>query len=226
AHLQQPRHVRLPAGLPAPAIRSRLSQARSRARLALVAAFGIVVLAGFLFATAREAWLGGLPPGNDQGGVERGPFPIGMHRGGKTHSVKAVHDDVDLHYAFYFPGEFGTASRSSQNSRTLAWRDAGSISLGGGKTFGYDRDGADPFHLRVNGKEYDLRQGRVLALSSDGSVLQLKIFPSLSTTETPDELAKLVASAQWMDVEPLTAEKLRAQLDAAEAQLHDLLKTH
>jgi len=158
--------------------------------------------------------------------AKRSPFPKGAHIGRKGASVMVVHDDVDLHYVFYHAGDFNTSSSGSQNTSSLTWMDEGSITLKDGTTFGYNRKSVDPFHLRVNGKEYDLRQGRVLQLINGGSVEQLKQFPSLSTARDPDGLAKLIASTQAMYEEPVTLEKLRQQLAAARAQLRDLQETY
>jgi len=90
----------------------------------------------------------------------------------------------------------------------------------------HDRESTDPFHLELNGKGYDLRQGRVLVLHGNGNVEQLKLFPPLPVANSPDTLVKLFAPVREMNTEPVTLGKLRAQLEAAEAQLDDLLKTH
>jgi WD40 repeat protein len=166
------------------------------------------------------------PVKNDARGVKRSPFPKVAHVSSDFRSVMVVHDDVDTDYVLYYSGEFGTSSSGSHNTHSLTWLDAGSVALKDSKTFGYYRESGDPFHLRVNGKEYDLRQGRVLEVRGDGSVEQFKLFPPLSTARTPFALASVIDSTRDMYEEPVTLEKVRLQLEAAEAQLRDLLKTH
>ena len=74
-----------------------------------------------------------------------------------------------VHYVFYYAGNFGTSEQSSQ--RPPAWHDQGGNELyPSSRTFGFRRESTDPFHLQVNGKEYDnqmpavvLARGQVIA---------------------------------------------------------------
>ena len=122
-------------------------------------------------------------------------FPKIAHIGRNHQSVELVHDDVALHYVFYYAGDFGSSSSGSQNTHSLTWMDEGGITLKGGRTFGYHRESTDPDHVRVNGKDYDLRQGRVLVLHDDGTVEQLGLFPALTVAQDPEAVAKLLVQA-------------------------------
>ncbi|HOX57376.1 MAG TPA: serine/threonine-protein kinase [Candidatus Paceibacterota bacterium] len=125
----------------------------------------------------------------------RSQFPKDAHIGGGNYSVMVYHDDVDLHYALFYAGEFSSTTQGSRNSRSQAWTDDGSLKLKSGRTFGYLRESPRPDRLRINGKEYNLRQGRVFALSDDGNVAQMALFPPLEVARDPQQLAGLVASS-------------------------------
>ena len=161
----------------------------------------------------------------DIAGPSRSRFPKAAHISRSAGTVLVHHDGVDVHYVLYASNAVGSAVSDQYNAHSLAWMDHGSFKVTEQQTFGYHREATDPFHLELNGKEYDLREGRVLVLHDDGTVEQLKIFPPLAVAGSPDTLAKLFAAAREMNTEPVTLEKLRVQLDAAEAQLHDVLKT-
>ena len=70
-----------------------------------------------------------------------------------------------------------------------------------------------------------MRRGRVLGLHDDGTIEPLKMFPPLAVAMSLDKLAPLVAATRECNTDPVTVEKLRAQLENAEAQLNDVLKT-
>jgi tRNA A-37 threonylcarbamoyl transferase component Bud32 len=125
----------------------------------------------------------------------RSPFPKGVHIGRKNCSVMLHHDDVDLHYALFYAGDFSSSSHGSHNTRSKAWTDDGSLKLVGGRTFGYLRESTNPDHLRINGREFDLRQGRVFTLHEDGTATQLALFPSLAVARDLQNLAGLIAAA-------------------------------
>ena len=189
--------------------------------LRVVAILGAAVLA--VFAVLLSAYfLAGAPSPATSASSH---FPKIAHIGGNHHSVEVVHDGSDLHYVFYYAGDFGSSSSGSQNVHSLTWMDEGAIKLRNGLTFGYHRESTGPEQVRVNGTEYDLRLGRVLVLGESGTVEQLKIFPPLVTARKPEELAKRIAPARAMNEEPITVERLRHQLEAVEAQLADALKT-
>ena len=65
----------------------------------------------------------------------------------------------------------------------------------------------------------------MLVPHDDGTVEQLKMFPRLAEATSLDKLAPLVAATRECNTEPVTVGKLRVQLENAEAQLNDLLKT-
>ena len=162
------------------------------------------------------------PPAAVQG--VRSRFPHGAHIGGDGGTVLLYHDDVDLHFALFYADDFSSSDSSSHNTQSLVWPEKGSVKLKNGRTFGYLRESADEFHLSINGREFDLCQGRIIVLHDDGTAEQMKLFPSLAATKSPAELAKLIAATRTACETPVTFEKLLQQRDNAEAQLRDLLK--
>ncbi len=122
-------------------------------------------------------------------------FPSAAHSGNDKRSAYVVHAGGEVHYVFFYPGRFTSNTSGSQNAHSLTWIDNGSVKLTNGQTFGFLRESADPLHLSVNGKEYDLRQGRVLVLRDDGSAQQVKLFPTLAVARDAGTLAKAVDSA-------------------------------
>lgn len=129
-------------------------------------------------------------------------FPSAAHYGNDKGSVYVVHAGDEVHYAFFYTGRFTSSTSGSQNAHSLTWIDKGSVKLADGKTFGFLRESVDPVHLSVNGKEYDLRQGRVLALHADGSVQQLKLFPTLAVARDVGAMATAIGSAKPADDAP------------------------
>ncbi len=125
----------------------------------------------------------------------RSQFPKAAHIGQHNYSVMIYHDDLDLHYALLYAGEFNSSTRDSHNTRSKAWTDDGSLKLKSGRTFGYLRESPRPDHLRINGREYNLRGGRVFVLSDDGTVAQSALFPALAVARDPEQLAGLIATA-------------------------------
>jgi hypothetical protein len=101
---------------------------------------------------------------------------------------------VDVHYVFFAPKAVGTTDSSSYNTHSLAWLDNGTFKLTEQWTFGYLRESVNPFFLKVNGKEYDLRQGRVFLPHDDGTLEQRQLEVSLATAMDPDAMAKLIAN--------------------------------
>ena len=125
----------------------------------------------------------------------RSAWPKAVHISRNNRSVYVTHDDVDVQHVFFYEGNFGTSGQGSQ--RPPAWLDQGGIELyPSSRTFGFRRDSGDPFHLQVNGKEYDLRQGRVLVPHDDGSLEQLRMFPELATAKDPDAMSSLIPAAR------------------------------
>ena len=152
------------------------------------------------------------PPAAVQG--VRGRFPHGAHIGGDGGTVLLYHDDVDLHFALYYAKDFSSSDSSSHNTQSLVWQEKGSVKLKNDRTFGYLRESADEFHLSINGREFDLCQGRIIVLHDDGTAEQMKLFPSIATTKSPAELAKLIAATRTACETPVTFEKLLQQRDS------------
>ncbi len=122
-----------------------------------------------------------------------GDFPTGAHIGRNGQSVLVTHDTANLHYVFYYAGDFNSSSSGSQNAKTRSWVDEGSVKLKNGRTFGYRRQALYPDELTVNGARYDLQKGRVFVLRDDGTAEQLKLSPPLTVARDPEALAKLLA---------------------------------
>ncbi len=104
-------------------------------------------------------------------------------------------DGVDVHYVIVYAGEFGIAVGSSYNTHSLEWIDKGSLKIDNGRTFGYLRESVNPLFLTLNGEDFDLRQGRVLELHNDGTVQQIKLFPSLAQARDMPSAASLRSAA-------------------------------
>ncbi|MES2568728.1 MAG: protein kinase [Verrucomicrobiota bacterium] len=127
------------------------------------------------------------------GAAVRSPFPKAVSVVGSRHSVMVKHDDVDVHYLFYLPGGFSTSTSDSFNKHSLSWMDEGGILLDkNGPTFGYHRESTDPMHLRINGREYDLSQGRVFVLSENGTLKQRALEVTLELAGNPAALGALI----------------------------------
>jgi hypothetical protein len=97
-----------------------------------------------------------------------------------------------LHFALFHAGRSRSHKMQDTNTGADAWLNRGDITLANGRTFGYRRESWDPEHLNVNGREFDLRAGRVLVLRDDGTVEQLSLFPSLAAARDVDELSRLI----------------------------------
>jgi hypothetical protein len=149
--------------------------------------------------------------------------PKAAHIGSNHRSVLVVQHGDELDYVLFYPGEFNTSSTGSQNEQSYAWVDAGGVKTKDGRYFAFRRTSTDPFHLQINGQDYDLRMGRVLQLLADGNVEQLKLFPGAAMAKDPDKLESRIATILKISSLP---DHLRLQLELAEAQLQDLLKTH
>jgi len=128
------------------------------------------------------------------GVIQRSPYPKSATITRNVGTALVVHDDTDVHYVFFAPKAVGTSDSSSYNTHSLAWLDNGTFKLTEQWTFGYLRESTDPVHLKVNGKEYDLRQGRVFLPHDDGTLEQRQLEVSLATAMDPDAMAKLIAN--------------------------------
>mgnify|MGYP003332997892 FL=1 len=193
----------------------------------------LAIVFGALLGVGVVTWLITVASYNRQNGAPAGAgepvrskFPLSAYLSKNGRSVVVMHDNVSAHYALFYDGKTAKAqSRNTQNRNSLLWFDDGTIELKNGRTFGYTRAstgmGKD---LRINGREFDLRRGRVLVLRDDGEVEQLKMFPPLKIANDPDALAPLIAKVREMETEPVTPDKLRLQLRAAQEQLDELLK--
>ena len=122
--------------------------------------------------------------------------PKTAHRQAANHSIYVTHDDANLHYLFYYRGDFATTNRNSHNAHSLAWLDYGSIALPKGRTFSYHRESTDPQFLQVNGKQFDLGQGRVFVLNDDGIAKQLNFAPQLNWANDPTMVGQMALGAQ------------------------------
>ena len=107
------------------------------------------------------------------------------------------HDNAGLHYVIFYEGDFGSSGGCTFNTHSLKWLEDFNLTLKNGRTFGYQRESvyAD-FFLKINGRQFDFRNGRVFVLHDDGNVEQLDLSPSLTVARDLRSLARLVAGKQ------------------------------
>jgi hypothetical protein len=129
----------------------------------------------------------------------RSAFPKGAHIGGPDGSVLLSHDDVDPNYALFYAGDFNSTSGGTQNPKTGSWKEDHTITLRNGTSFGVVREPLDPDQLRINGRELDLRKGRVFVLSDAGTVQQHPLFPLLEVARDVPKLSQLVVPRVPLD---------------------------
>jgi hypothetical protein len=127
----------------------------------------------------------------------RSQSPIVMQTGTNNQSVCVVHDNVDAQYTLFFDGNFKSfTSRGWHSPQQGNWQDDIAITLANGdRAFSFLRESFNPDQLRVNGQEYDLRQGRLFVLNSDGNIRQMSLFPPLIVSQRADQVAKLVGTS-------------------------------
>ena len=131
------------------------------------------------------------------GQLRRSRFPIGMQVSANGVNAYVVHDNVDAQYTLFHNGGFQSVTCRGWNNPSLGnWQDDYAFTLADGdRSFGFLRESFNPDQLRVNGQDFDLRQGRVLVLNPDGTARQLPLFPPLAVALKADELAGLVQSS-------------------------------
>lgn len=130
--------------------------------------------------------------------------PVSQHIRSGNLSEMMHHDNVDLHYAILYDGDFNSSGGCTFNTHSLKWLEDFGLKLSNGRTFGYQRESvyADTF-LKVNGQQFDFRQGRVFVLHDDGVVEQLALFPPLAVARDLDALARLIASQRSQPAQEL-----------------------
>ncbi len=119
----------------------------------------------------------------------------------KTPASATVGNDEDTTFCVYrgneadfllhYPGEFNTSVRSTSNHRTGQWEDQGTLTLPNDRTVGFLRRALYPDKLRLNGREFDLRQGRVFTIDETAQIHQLDIRPMVVRNQ--GELATFAA---------------------------------
>jgi hypothetical protein len=157
---------------------------------------------------------------------DRSRFPKGYSSPDNSNSFYFKHDDVDVHFLLYYAGQFGVEDRSTYNAHSFTWLDDGSIKLESGRSFGYRRESVAPFHLRVNGEEFDLRKGFVFVLHDDGRAEQRNIAVPLATAQDRYAIAKLLGPTSNADTrvafDPIREADLRVLQQQYEKTLNDL----
>ncbi len=130
--------------------------------------------------------------------------PVSQHIRTGNLSAMVHHDNVDLHYEILYDGDFNSWGGCTFNTHSLKWLEDFGLKLSNGRTFGYQRESvyADTF-LKVNGQQFDFRQGRVFVLHDDGVVEQLALFPPLAVARDLDALARLIASQRSQPAQEL-----------------------
>ena len=155
---------------------ARISLARQGGSLWLVSGEGRFEFLHFSVDTSAQM------SGGDSVQGPRSRFPKVAHIGKNNYSAVLHHDDVDVHYALFYAGNLASSSRDSHNADNDEWTEDGTLTLKNGRSFGYSRESADPDHLRINGREFDLQQGRVFSLHDDGKATQLALSPPLAVS--------------------------------------------
>jgi|GEM_PF-771236 len=169
----------------------------------------------------------------------RSDSPVPQHISlNKEYSAMLHHDNVDLHYAIFYNGVFDSSGGCTFNTHSLKWLEDFNITLKNGRTFGYQRESvyAD-FFLKINGRQFDFRKGRIFVLHDDGTVDQLDLYPSLDVARDMRALAGLIAnksvdaaSISTVQPVPVSAEQLardpQLQFLAWQDENKDLLQPH
>ncbi len=118
--------------------------------------------------------------------------PLAAHVGSQNRTVLLHHDGIELHYALFHAGDFSSSVRDTHNVRLKSWKDRGVITISNGKTFEYERSSERPAHLSLNGKDFDLRKGRVLVLDNNGFITHLPLSPTLQAARDLKFLEQLL----------------------------------
>ena len=145
--------------------------------------------------------------------------PNGGHIEGPHASVFYIRDSKRVKYVLFHANHFFSSSDTSGN------RERGSITLTNGKTFGFDCEPPHEPLLRINGREYDLREGAVFELRDDGSLTQHGLFPTLKEAQSPDNMQRLIAQLLEIELDPvpptpyLTAVELEQRIQMAGHEL-------
>ena len=124
-------------------------------------------------------------------------FPDSQHISRDGSSVLIHHHGSDLDYALHYDGEFDFSSASSRNRHSLTWIENYSIHLLGiDQTFGFLRESVSPLFLTINGKKYDLREGKIFVLKDSGQVEHLPLTPSIGAALSPKALGEIILNFQ------------------------------
>jgi hypothetical protein len=183
----------------------RISTAEKWVRLALA----LLIIPPLVLVTAMFIWyfLAKAPPAPHQVGVVTSATAHSMaHIGTNEQSVFFAQDSKQLHYALYYAGEFNSSGSVGRNG--AAWTDEAGIKLKNGRSFGLWREGWNALFLKINGQEYDLRQGRVFELKDDGTVTQLPLSPGPVTKNTLPALGQAVREVNERRTESATGDKI------------------
>ncbi|MEI6077719.1 MAG: serine/threonine-protein kinase, partial [Verrucomicrobiota bacterium] len=176
---------------------ARFSRIATASVVLVLAVVGVVLIARLV------GDFGGIPDfermtkAEMESNARRSAVPLAATITRNAGTVLVVHDNVDVHYVFFAPKAVGTSDSSSYNTHSLAWMDNGVFKLTEQWAFGYLRESVNPFFLKVNGKEYDLRQGRVFLPQDYGTLEQRQFEVSLATAMDPDALATVIANHNW-----------------------------
>jgi predicted Ser/Thr protein kinase len=119
--------------------------------------------------------------------------PSAVHSSTNGRSAFLVHDDVNVHYVLLHEGEFNSSSRTQSNVRSLAWHEDYTLLLTNGLGFVIQREAVSPDFLRINGREYNLREGRMFKLFKAGRLEQLLVYPAPLAGGSMEQLGRLLA---------------------------------
>jgi len=148
----------------------------------------------WLMASAGAPWQHSIPAvSHAELPAARSRLPVGTHISRDHHTVYVVHDNVDLHYVFYYAGDFDVTEVRSRNAQTVDWHEEGRIQLPNGCTFDFHRESGSPAHVHVNNIDADLSVGRVIQLRDDGTPVGESWSVPLKVALDPPALAHLIA---------------------------------
>ncbi|MDZ4687695.1 MAG: hypothetical protein SH850_21700 [Planctomycetaceae bacterium] len=124
--------------------------------------------------------------------------PHAAHIGGNDFTTYCVHDEKTAAYIIAYRGDFGSSSDNNSNSKTHTWNEDVKLTLktpAGKKEVSFRRDHTAPDKLTLAGKDYDLKNGRLLLLNADGAVRQLAIEAIVvRDAEAQTQLKKKIAA--------------------------------
>lgn len=105
-------------------------------------------------------------------------------------TVVAVDDGLRTHYVFHYDGGMTSVRGMSQGGGRRErpfWDRTGTLELPSGQRIEYQRDSSNLPALNIDNQTWDLRNGAVFQIGTDGSIVQRALYPPLLSEENLDE---------------------------------------